>query len=257
MAGHRNEIGLTVFLKNLLVALLLPPFGLVTLALAGLILQRWRPLFGTALLWIALIGLVCLAMPAVTDTALVGLEQRLPMTPPAGDPPQAIVVLGAEVTRNAGGPSDVNVGRLTLERLRTAAELHRKTGLPILVTGGTTQPDTPPVGTLMAESLKDDFQIPARWTETESRDTWENAADSAKILHADGIHSVYVVTNAWHMRRALIAFAHTDLVVTAAPTPLDRPPGPILNDFEPRSQTWEVAYYTLHEWIGCAWYELR
>jgi uncharacterized SAM-binding protein YcdF (DUF218 family) len=244
-------------LRNLLVSLLLPPFGFVTTALVGLILQRWRPVLGRWVVWLSVLALIALAMPAVTDTGLVALERDLPTVPPASDPPQAIIVLGAEVTRNLGGPLDVHVGRLSLERERAAAALYRETKLPILVTGGTTQPETPPVGTLMATSLQQDFGVPVRWTESQSRDTWENASDSAAILRAEGIHSVYVVTNAWHMRRALIAFAHTGLVVTAAPTPLDRPPGPIVNDFQPRSQTWEVAYYTLHEWIGCAWYELR
>jgi uncharacterized SAM-binding protein YcdF (DUF218 family) len=257
MAGTANRIDAPVFLKNLLVALLLPPFGLVTIAFAGLILLRYRPALGHGLVWLAVVGLTLLAMPVVTDTALVALERDLPLQPPSDDPPQAIIVLGAEVMRAGGDSSTVGVGRLTLERERAAAALYRSTKLPILVSGGTTQPDTPPVASLMAESLRQDFEVPVRWTETASRDTWENAADSADILRAEGIHSVYVVTNAWHMRRALIAFAHTGLVVTAAPTPLDRAPGPILNDFEPRSQTWEVAYYTMHEWVGCAWYALR
>lgn len=257
MVGRPNEIGITVLLKSLFESFLLPPFGFVTVALAGLILQRWRPAVGTTVLWVSLVSLVCLAMPAFPDTMLVLLERNLPMTPPANAPPQAIVVLGAEVTRNAGGPDDVHVGRLSLERLLAAAELQRKTGLPILITGGSTQPRTPPVAMLMAATMQQDFHVRVRWVETKARDTWENALLSAKMLNADGIHSVYVVTNAWHMRRALMAFSHTDLTVTAAPTPLDRQPGPIPNDFEPRSQTWEVAFFAFHEWIGCAWYALR
>jgi uncharacterized SAM-binding protein YcdF (DUF218 family) len=245
-----------VLLRNLFASLLLPPLGLAIAALAGLILQRWRPRFGRALVWVAVLALIALAVPAVSDTGLVALERHLPLVPPADDPPQAIVVLGAEVARGRGY-SDVHVGRLTLERLRGAAALYRHTRLPILVTGGSTQPDTPPVGALMADSLENDFQVPVEWTETRARDTWENAADSAAILRARGIHSIYVVTHAWHMRRALIAFAHTGLLVTAAPPLFDRAPGPVLSDFEPRSSTWEVAYYTMHEWLGCAWYALR
>ena len=97
-------------------------------------------------------------------------------------------------------------GSLTLDRLRTGAALHRRTDLPILVTGGTTQPRTATVGVVMAESLRDDFRAPARWTEPKSDDTWENARFSAAILKAEGITSVYVVTHAWHMRRAVLAF---------------------------------------------------
>ena len=58
---------------------------------------------------------------------------------------------------------------------------------------------------------------------------------SAAILREQGINSVYVVTQAWHMRRALIAFAHTGITVTAAPTRFDRLPTPLAMDFVPES----------------------
>ena len=54
------------------------------------------------------------------------------------------------------------------------------------------------------DSLRQDFQVPATWVETASRDTWENATDSAAILRPLGIHSVYVVTHAWHMNSGSI-----------------------------------------------------
>ena len=46
-------------------------------------------------------------------------------------------------------------GFLTLDRLRAGAALHRRTGLPILVTGGSLQPDRPAIATVMADSLRD------------------------------------------------------------------------------------------------------
>jgi uncharacterized SAM-binding protein YcdF (DUF218 family) len=96
-----------------------------------------------------------------------------------------------------------------------------------------------------------------RWTEAQSADTWQNAQDSAAMLHAAGIDSIYLVTSAWHERRALIAFARTDLTVTAAPTPLDRVPGPVLSDFIPRVSGWVNCYDAMHEWVGGVWYDLR
>jgi uncharacterized SAM-binding protein YcdF (DUF218 family) len=141
--------------------------------------------------------------------------------------------------------------------LRTAAALQRRTGLPILVTGGTTQPNSPPVGQVMAQSLTDDFRTPPRWIEAKSADTWENARFSADILRAEGITSVYIVTHAWHMRRAVLAFQGTGLTVTAAPTSLDDPLGPDLEDFLPRAGGWQTGYFAMHEWIGYAWYKLR
>jgi uncharacterized SAM-binding protein YcdF (DUF218 family) len=239
------------------VTLAMPPTGFVVLIVIGLLLRGgWRRL-GRRLTWISLVALILLGMPVVSYSLLLALETGLPMTPPADHPPQAIIVLGGEIIRARDEKLGIRPGLLTLDRLRTAAALHRRTGLPILVTGGTTQPNTAAVGLVMEQSLKDDFQTPARWVETKSADTWENARLSADILLPAGITSVYVVTHAWHMRRAVLSFRGTGLTATAAPTSLDDPLGPDLSDFLPRAAGWQTGYFALHEWIGYAWYLWR
>jgi len=243
-------------MRGLILTLVMPPTGLVMLIAVGLLLGTRRRL-GRRLTWISLIALILFGMPVVSYSMLLALESGLPLTPPPDHPPQAIVVLGAEVIRTHQEKLGIRPGLLTLDRLRTAAALHRRTGLPSLVTGGTTQPDTPAVGLVMEQSLKDDFQTPARWVESKSIDTWENARFSADILHAEGITSVYVVTHSWHMRRAVLAFQGTGLTVTAAPTSFDDPLGPDLDDFLPRASGWQTGYFAIHEWIGYAWYKLR
>ncbi len=244
-------------MKSLLLTLGMPPTGFVVLILIGLLAGgRWRRA-GRRLTWVSLVALILFGMPIVSYSMLLALETGLPMTPPADHPPQAIVVLGAEVIRAHDEKLGIRPGLLTLDRLRTAAALHRRTGLPILVTGGTTQPNTPAVGLVMEESLKNDFQTPPRWVESKSADTWENARFSADILRAEGITSVYVVTHSWHMRRAMVAFQGTGLTVTAFPTSLDDPIGLELYDFLPRASGWEAGYFAVHEWIGNAWYSYR
>jgi uncharacterized SAM-binding protein YcdF (DUF218 family) len=243
--------------KFILVSLLVPPFGFATLALASLVLSRSWPRLGRTMLATSLICLIALGTPMVAVSMLVSLEPDTPRTPLVGAQPQAIVVLGAEVRRTKDDPPIV-VGSLSLERLRTAAALQRQTALPLLVSGGTLTDGIPPVGDIMAESLIADFRVPVRWRETRSRDTWQNAAFSADILRAQGITSIYLVTHAWHMRRALQAFQRTGLTVVAAPTPADMPVGrPEVNDFIPRVSGWETSYFALHEWIGNAWYAIR
>ncbi len=244
-------------LRGLLTALLIPPLSLVYLAAAGLLLRRARPLRGRIVVWASLLGLITLAVPAVGYSLIAMLERSLPLTPPADDPPQAIVILSGDISRTGGDPPDFLVGNLTLERERTGAALARRTHLPVLVTGGVLQENAPPIAALMADSMREDFQVPVRWTETRSADTWENARFSAAILRDAGIHSIYLVTNAWHMRRALLAFAPTGLVVTAAPTDLGRLPTYDGGDFIPRVSVWQVSYFALHEWIGLAYYALR
>jgi uncharacterized SAM-binding protein YcdF (DUF218 family) len=245
-------------MKALLLSVVMPPTGFVTLLIIGLLLRgRWYRT-GRRLTWVAAICLLLFSLPIVSYSALVALETDLPMTPPADHLPQAIVVLGAEINRSAqNGTVEFRPGLLTLDRLRSAAALHRETGLPILATGGVSIGQTPAVGLVMQQSLRDDFQTPARWVEWKSYDTWENARYSAEILRAAGITSVYVVTHAWHMKRALVAFRDTGLIVTAAPTPLDNMNEPDLGDFMPRASIWQTGYYAMHEWIGLLYYRFR
>lgn len=244
-------------MKSVLEALVLPPTGFVILIVIGLLLRGGWQRFGRRLTWTALIALILLGMPVVSSSMLLALETGLPITPPADHPPQAIVVLSAEVIRAHQEKLGFRPGLLTLDRLRTGTALQRRTGLPILVSGGVGQPGTPAFAAVMAESLKDDFQTPARWVEAKSTDTWENARFSADILKAEGITSIYLVTHSWHMRRALLAFQGTGLTVTAAPTSFDDPLGPDSGDFLPRASGWQTSYFAVHEWIGYAWYSLR
>ena len=45
-----------------------------------------------------------------------------------------------------------------------------------------------------------------RWQEDRSADTWETAEFSAALLRPAGISRVYLVTQSWHMRRAMLAY---------------------------------------------------
>lgn len=244
------------FLKWLLSYLILPPGNLVLMNFVGFLLLGKRPRLGRWIVGVTSALLILLGMPVVGDNLLVALEWNLPLTPPADAPPGAIVILSGTMTDVAGSPPGFAIGGLTLERLRAGAALYRKTRLPILVTGGPLAPGAPPISELMAQSLEHDFHVPVRWVETRSRDTWENAEFSARILRAAGIHSVYVVTNAWHERRSMIAFQHTGLIATAAPTLINRFPFGLPGGLLPTATTYRLSYFALHEWLGCVWYSL-
>jgi len=243
-------------MKSLFLAVTLPPICFLYLAILGLLIVRWFRRIGRVLLGLGLAGLLLLGLPAVGGSLIIALEQNLPITPPPDALPQAIVILGGDMTRTVNPPYTLP-GLLSLDRLRAGAGLRRKTGLPILVTGGVLLRDHPPIATVMADSLREDFQVPVEWVEDASSDTWENASFSAAILKQHGIHSIYVVTQAWHMRRAMIAFRHTGLTVTAAPTSVNPPIDLDHTDFMPHASVWALSYYALHEWIGCAWYAIR
>jgi uncharacterized SAM-binding protein YcdF (DUF218 family) len=236
--------------------LLVPPVNLLLLAIAGFVLGgRWRRC-GRVLCGLGLAGLLVLSLPVTSDLLFAGIE-RFAAPPPGTPPPAAIVILSADVTRIGDTPASIDVGLLTLERIRAGAALARASGLPVLVSGGVLGRNQASVALLMARSLEADFSVPVRWQEDTSRDTWENAANSAALLRADGIRSVFLVTHAWHMRRALIAFRHFGIEATPAPVPFARKLHFQAGGFVPTARSLADSYYALHEWVGWLWYTLR
>jgi uncharacterized SAM-binding protein YcdF (DUF218 family) len=246
-------------LGSLPTLLLIPPVNLLPLAVAGLILARRHPRWGMRLTATCLAGIWLLSTPVIANRLIGALDGSI-ARPAAGIPaPQAIVVLSAESREGLPGGivPGLDVGPLTLERLRAAAILQRRTGLPLLASGGVLRRSETPIATLMAASLTRDFAVPTRWQEAQSLDTWQNAALSAEILRREGITSVYVVSHSWHLRRAMIAFRAAGLAATAAPAVMQVVPEAELDDFLPHASSWQKSYYALHEWIGCAAYGLR
>jgi uncharacterized SAM-binding protein YcdF (DUF218 family) len=237
--------------------LLLPPANLPLLAVAGLIVRRWYRRLGDLLTAVSCVLLLLLSMPFFGGTLLVSLEQHLPSDVVPGSKPGAIVILTADIDRYGGDDPGFGPGRLSLERERAGGALFRRLQLPVLVTGGVLRPGDPPIAAVLALSLRDDFQIPVRWIEPRSRDTWENAEFSAQILRANGIDSVYLVTHAWHMRRAVLAFHHFGIKVIPAPVQLDRYPDLSMFDLLPQVLGWQITYYAVHEWLGYADYAWR
>ena len=98
-------------------------------------------------------------------------------------------------------------------------------------------PDRRPVAELMAETLEDDFGLVTRWRETESRNTYENAVFSNRLLREAGIRHVYLVTHALYMKRARDVFAATGLEVIPAPVGVYDPKRRwVLDDLRPGRQ---------------------
>src|SRR5215469_3195670 len=218
-----------VTLKSLLHTLLLPPGGPLLLASAGAALigrcttQRARR-SGWALLLCGLGLLWLLSTPLVAD-ALTRAAQRCPPLDLRRLPEaQAIVILGGEAPRlEAPEYGHQPAVELTLlERVNYGALLARRTGLPVLVSGTATE------ALAMRTSLARDFQTPTRWVENQSRDTFENARFSARILQPAGIRRIVLVTDATHEWRALQEFTSAGFSVLAAPVGLYVPNAPRL-----------------------------
>ena len=239
------------------VALGLPPLSLLLIALVALFQLKRAPRVSAVIIGTCLIAMLVLAIPAVANFLLAELERQVPSGPASATPPAAIIILSGDHHIGATDAERIALGPLTLERLRAGAALARATNLPILVTGGHVTSDTAALGSLMARDLDQDFRVPVRWTEDEARDTWENAALSAAILHRAGINSAYLVTHGWHMPRALVAFRHFGITATPAPTALTATFTSLADSILPEATAWSKSYYALHEWVGLLWYSMR
>lgn len=243
--------------KKLLAAAILPPLGPLLLIALGLLLLRHRPRAGRVLAWSGLATNLLLITPASVGWLARGLETAPPVSAAALRDAQAIVVLGAGKREHAPEFGGETLNRLALERVRYAALLARRTGLPLLVTGGAPTGDVPEAS-LMAEALEREYGVAVRWTETASRDTRENARFSAVLLQASKVQRIALVTHAAHMPRSLAEFEAAGLRVIPAPTawlggedgdlePLDFLPGP---------NAAYAGWFTAHEWLGRLAYRL-
>ncbi|HXS21260.1 MAG TPA: YdcF family protein [Steroidobacteraceae bacterium] len=199
---------LRIVLRNLI----LPPSCLFVLGFAGLLLVRRYRGLGTTLAAMSLAGLWLLSTPVVA-----GGLQRMTEHYPALDlsrrvSAQAIVILGGGGYRayapEYGGPAPEYA---LYDRLAYGAYVARHTGLPVLVTGNGMEAVT------MKASLSRDFGVQTKWLDESAQDTYDNAHDSARILHAAGIQDVVLVTSDTHLWRAAHEFEAAGLGVVPAP----------------------------------------
>lgn len=247
--------------------LLTPPGIILLLALIGILLQlRWRALGGLVVI-LSLALLFALSLPLTGRALIAPLEAEMrPLAPATLTPDdarkqaQAIVVLGGGRYSQAAEYGDTDaVNEDTLHRLRYAAYLHRRTGLPVLVAGGAPFGEETPEALLMQEAFEGDFQIRPKWAETQSRNTHENATHSKAILAAAGIRRIYLVTHAWHMPRARWSFVNAGLDVVPAPmgfSTLGKGDRDVLGYF-PSARGLALSSLALRERLGFMWYRYK
>lgn len=233
-----------------------PPTIFIVLSLAGaLIALVWR----RAGIAVALASGFCLyvaATPALSSYLLRQVESGLPQTADLGAA-QAIVVLGGGVRSGDGGGIPDRLNGLSLERVVFGAEAHRRLHLPVVVSGGAARGTHSSEGALMKTALEADFAVPVAWTEDRSRTTWENALFTARLLLPEKLTTVVVVSQAWHLPRALWAFERVGLKALPWPAPRTATRLGEVADFLPNLSALHDTFYALHEMIGGIFYRLR
>ena len=254
---------------GLLEQLILPPGGFIFLSLLGLALMRRYKRMG---MYVATSGLCLIYVASLPATAFLLMSWLEPEPRSAlnvnkiahnarriENKPQAIVILGAGRRYHAPEYADDIPNAFALERIRYGVWLARRTLLPVLVTGGMGAQYSRSEAEIMKKVIESEYALPVRWAETESRTTYENAKYTAPILKAEGIHSIYLVTHALHMKRSVDVFEKFGFKVFPAPTAFNSSSrqGMGLAHFLPSAKELNHTTEAFHEWVGMLWYWLR
>jgi uncharacterized SAM-binding protein YcdF (DUF218 family) len=194
----------------------------ILILLASVLLWRGRRrpaglclLFSLLVLWVP-------SMPAISDHLRASLERRYPPVP-IEDVPKAdvIVVLGGAVEAVIPPRLGIDLGAAA-DRVLYAAQLYGAGKAQLIIACGGRLPwmkkssaEAPAMGELLRT-----WGVPeeAILLETGSRNTYENALYTKRLLEAHSLKHVLLVTSALHMPRALALFRASGIDAVPAPT---------------------------------------
>lgn len=244
--------GVFLILSKILDLLLGPlTWALLLLALA-LLWQGRRPGRARAAAVLSLVVLLAFSLDPVSRWLFGRLEARAPDTFRPEPPYDVVVLLGGVLEGPVlpGQPIELNNAA---ERLLAAADLVRSGQAgAVLVSGGNAfpRPGEAAESEVLAAWLRAHGVPPERIVcETRSRNTRENATESAPIIAARGWKRVLLVTSAWHVPRALGCFRAVGLSPDVLPVDHRAAPGPGYG-WLPRAAALSASTDALRETFG-------
>ena len=205
-------------IKKIISAFLLPPGCFIAILIGAGIWSIYRQRRSCGIFAITL-GLLLwgMSLAPVSNYLIKGLESGV--TIPARIQGDVIILLGGGVNDDArdltgtGAPSDEMMARLV-----TAVRVQRRTGIPVIVSGGAIKETDTPESWIVQRFLQDLGVPPGRiFIDDRSRDTGENARYSAELCARNGFRNPLLVTSAYHMKRSLLIFQRNRLAVTPLP----------------------------------------
>ena len=236
--------------------ILAPPTVFITLSLVGaLIALVWRRA-GIALALASGLSLYVAATPAFSSYLVERIEAAVPADVDFRAA-QAIVVLGGDVRLGNGRDILDALGPISLERVVFGAAAYRRLHLPVVVSGARPAGAELSEAALMKAAFAENFNIPVAWSEDRSRTTWENAVYTAQLLEREKLTTIVLVTQAWHLPRALWAFERVGMTALPWPAPRTARRLGALDDFLPSIAALHDTAQALHEMIGGVYYRLR
>lgn len=233
------------------------PLLALTLAVTVIGLWRLRGCKGRSLLWIGLSGIFVVTWPPFDWLLSRPLEVWYPPRVPNPAPSvQAIVVLSSTVAPPVRERPYPLADYETYQRCQFAAWLYTHwQAAPVLASGGGSRRQA--FSITMRQLLEQDGVPDAMiWTEELSRNTHENAVNSAQVLRLHDVRKIALVVDASSMPRAAACFRKAGIEVIPAPSEfceLEAPGDELLPNWKALRQN-EI---TLHETAALGWYWLH
>ncbi len=237
-------------------------YVLAALGLANLWRRRTETRRRLWLLTAPFLGLTVVCLPVVSYLALGTLEWGYEPVNSRPAEVQAIVVLSSDMRPPDGVRLEAELGDESLYRCLHAARLYRDgPPCPVVVSGGKVDSAIP--GPTLAELMHDFLgQLGVAdndlIVEDRSRNTYENALETAVLLRERNIERIVVVADAVDLLRADLCFRRQGFEPILAGTNhrAARWRWRVFN-FLPSPSAARDVHRATHEWLGIAWYWLR
>ena len=250
------------FLLSKLLTFVTSPLAVgMLLLLAAIILRRYRPKLARILFVAGLATLYVFSIHPVANLLMLSLEHPYDNQPPPIQDFRAIVVLAGMVDLARSSPVRAeladNADRL-IEGILLALEFPETL---LVMAGGSGDPfhqgsrESVHMKRLALRLGIPEYRIR---TDTASRNTYENAVETAKILQAEGIDRFLLVSSASHMKRSLACFHKVGLEPIHHAVDFRRHPWSLSPlSFLPSIRNLEKSANVFHEYVGLVAYKIR
>ena len=235
------------FAKKIISYFILPPGIYIVLFLLIYLLSKRKTVKYISLL--SALSLYLISIEPFKDLLLLPLENMYKR--PKILKGDIIVVLG-------GGA--YNTGYLkedSTKRLITGFILHKKTGLPLLLSGGSALNNLPESSIMKQFLIELGVDRRLIFTDQKSRDTRENAKYVKELCKRINCRRIILVTSAYHMYRSVYTFEREGLDVIPYPTDYKTDRKYNLFSFFPKMSALKDSYRAIREYIGIIFYRLR
>jgi uncharacterized SAM-binding protein YcdF (DUF218 family) len=257
--GHEKENAMFA-LKKTITPFVLPPgifiLAIMFISLVMIYRKRWK--LGLANLIVGMM-LWALSTAPMANLLIHGLESDYSIpSNPSGD---VIVLLGGGMIQGvpdltgtaAPSPS-------TLSRIVTAVRLYQRLQLPIIVTGGRVYDGAESDAATVAKRFLMDLGVPEKLitVEDRARDTAQNARLTAAICRQQGFSKPILLTAAFHLKRARMAFEAAGMRVIPFPAYFmgSRNISYSWRHLLPRAGMLCTSSDTIHEYMGILYYRI-